>query len=162
MTNHKNAALECAFDTTTGIATLLLAMEGKTNKVDRAFAEGLHDAFQWAKAQPNLKGIIVGTAHKNFCVGADIDSLVPMRDPAQTLEYVRGLNGLFRALEQAGVPVACAITGSALGGGYELALACHRRFAIDDPSIQVGLPEVTLGVIPGAGGTQRLPRLAGL
>lgn len=162
MTTHKNAALECSFDTTTGIATLLLAMEGKTNKVDRAFAEGLHDALTWAKAQAGLKGIVVGTAHKNFCVGADIDSLVPMRDAALTLEYVNGLNGLFRALETANVPVACALTGSALGGGYELALACHRRFAIDDPSIQVGLPEVGLGVIPGAGGTQRLPRIVGL
>ncbi len=162
MTTHKNAALECSFEAETGIATLLLAMEGKTNKVDRTFAEGLNDALIWAKAQPNLKGIIVGTAHKNFCVGADIDGLYPMRDPASTFEYVKSLNALFRSYEQAGVPVACALTGSALGGGYELALACHRRFAIDDPSLQIGLPEVTLGVIPGAGGTQRLPRIVGL
>ncbi len=162
MITHKNPALECTFDPATGVATLLLAMEGKTNKVDRAFAEGLFDALNWAKAQTGLKGIIIGTAHKNFCVGADIEGLVPMRDPKVTYDYVKDLNALFRAYETAGVPVVCALTGSALGGGYELALATHRRFALDDAAIQVGLPEVTLGVIPGAGGTQRLPRIVGI
>ncbi len=161
MTTHKNPALECSFDAD-GVATLLLAMDGKTNKVDRTLAEGLLDALNWAKAQPGLKGIIIGTAHKNFCVGADIDGLYPMRDAQATYDYVKGLNALFRAYETAGVPVVCALTGSALGGGYELALSTHRRFAIDDPSIQIGLPEVTLGVIPGAGGTQRLPRIVGV
>ncbi len=161
MTNHKNAALECSFDAD-GVATLLLAMEGKTNKVDRTLAEGLLDALNWAKAQPGLKGIIIGTAHKNFCVGADIDGLYPMRDAQATYDYVKSLNALFRAYETAGVPVVCALTGSALGGGYELALSTHRRFALDDASIQIGLPEVTLGVIPGAGGTQRLPRIVGV
>ena len=105
MTTHKNAALECSFDSETGVATLLLAMSGKTNKVDRIFAEGLHEALGWAKAQVGLKGIIVGTAHKNFCVGADIDGLYPMRDPQATYDYVKGLNALFRSLETAGVPV---------------------------------------------------------
>jgi len=162
MTTHKNAALECSFDAQTGVATLLLAMEGRTNKVDRTLAEGLLDALTWTKAQAGLKGIILGTAHKNFCVGADIDSLYPMRDPQKTYDYVKDLNALFRAYETVGVPVVCALTGSALGGGYELALATHRRLAIDDPSLQIGLPEVTLGVIPGAGGTQRLPRIVGV
>jgi len=162
MTTHKNAALECSFNPDTGVATLLLAMEGKTNKVDRAFAEGLFGALNWAKAQAGLKGIIIGTAHKNFCVGADIDGLYPMRDPQATYDYVKDLNALFRAIETGGVPVVCALTGSALGGGYELALATHRRLSLDDASIQIGLPEVTLGVIPGAGGTQRLPRIVGV
>ncbi|MCA9712949.1 MAG: enoyl-CoA hydratase/isomerase family protein, partial [Myxococcales bacterium] len=133
-----------------------------TNKVDRTFAEGLHDALNWAKAQEGLKGIIIGTAHKNFCVGADIEGLVPMRDPQATFEYVTQLNQLFRSIETAGVPVVAALTGSALGGGYELALATHRRLSLDSPKLQIGLPEVTLGVIPGAGGTQRLPRIVGL
>ncbi|MBL8784832.1 MAG: enoyl-CoA hydratase/isomerase family protein [Deltaproteobacteria bacterium] len=162
MTTHKNAAFECSFEAESGIATLLLAMEGKTNKVDRTFAEGLVDAIAWAKSQAGLKGVILGTAHKNFCVGADIDSLYPMRDPQATFDYVKGLNGIFRSLETMGVPVVGALTGSALGGGYELALATHRRFAIDDPGVQIGLPEVSLGVIPGAGGTQRLPRIVGV
>jgi len=160
-TTHKNPAIQCELDDA-GIATLTLAMEGSANKLDRTLAEGLHDALTWAKAQAGLKGIILTSAHKNFCVGADIDSLVPMVDPAQVFAYVKDLNALFRGYETAGVPVVCAFAGSALGGGYELALACHRRIVVDDPSAQVGLPEVSLGVIPGAGGTQRLPRLIGI
>lgn len=158
---HKNPAFEASFDAESGIATLLFAMEGKVNKVDRAMAEGLHAAFTWCRERPGLKGVILASAHKNFCVGADIDGLYPMRDPAATYQYVRDLNQLFRSIETAGFPVVCALTGSALGGGYELALACHRRFCVDDARIQIGLPEVSLGVIPGAGGTQRLPRIIG-
>ena len=72
------------------------------------------------------------------------------------------LNAVYRKLETGGVPVVAALSGSALGGGYELALACHHRIALNEPRIQLGLPEVTLGVIPGAGGTQRLTRMLGL
>lgn len=162
MTTERNAALELSFDAETGVATLSFAMEGKANKVDATFAEGLDHAIGWAKAREGLKGVIVTSAHKNFCVGADIDSLVPQRDPAATWDYVAGLNAIFRRLETIGVPVACALVGSALGGGYELALACHYRVALDSPKVQIGLPEVGLGVIPGAGGTQRLPRLIGI
>lgn len=71
------------------------------------------------------------------------------------------LHGLFRKLETCGKPVVAALNGSTLGGGYELALACHHRVLIDSPKAQVGLPEVTLGLLPGGGGTQRLPRLVG-
>jgi 3-hydroxyacyl-CoA dehydrogenase/enoyl-CoA hydratase/3-hydroxybutyryl-CoA epimerase len=159
---HVNDAFQCSFDPADGLATLTFGMAGKVNKVDRTMALGLQDALAWAKAREGLRGILLGTAHKFFCVGADIDGLYPMRDAAETFRYVQDLNQLFRNLETAGVPVAVALTGSALGGGYELALACHRRFCLDDPKVQVGLPEVTLGVIPGAGGTQRLPRIIGI
>ena len=71
------------------------------------------------------------------------------------------LNELFNAIEMSKVPVVAALTGSALGGGFELALACHHRVALGDARVQLGLPEVNLGVFPGAGGTQRLPRLVG-
>lgn len=162
MITDKNDAFELSFDPETGIATLALAMAGGVNKVDEAFARGLEGAVHWAKAQASLKGVILTSAHKNFCVGADIDGLVPLRDPEQTLTWVAGLNGVFRNLETMGVPVACALVGSALGGGYEVALACHYRVALDNPKVQIGLPEVSLGVIPGAGGTQRLPRLVGI
>jgi len=162
MASTRNEALEMAFDAETGVATLTLAMEGRANKVDETFARGLDGAIDWAKAQPGLKGIVLTSAHKNFCVGADIDGLYTQRDPAATDAYVRGLGDLFRKLETCGVPVACALVGSALGGGYELALACHHRVALDSAKVQIGLPEVGLGVIPGAGGTQRLPRLVGI
>ena len=159
---NRNAAVEMSFDASNGIATLTLAMEGKANKIDETFGTCLGEALEWAKEQAGLKGIIIGTAHKDFCVGADIDMLYKERDPARVYEGVTRLNGLFRGIETAGVPVVAALSGSALGGGYELALSCHHRIALNEGRIQVGLPEVMLGVIPGAGGTQRLTRLIGI
>jgi 3-hydroxyacyl-CoA dehydrogenase / enoyl-CoA hydratase / 3-hydroxybutyryl-CoA epimerase len=158
----RNAAVKMNFDVGSGIATLTLAMDGKANKIDESFGTCLGEALEWAKSQDGLKGIIVGTAHKDFCVGADIDMLYRERDPARVFEGVTRLNALFRGIETCGVPVVAALTGSALGGGYELALSCHHRIALNEGRIQVGLPEVMLGVIPGAGGTQRLPRLIGI
>jgi len=157
--NHKNQAVEATFDGS--IATLLLKMEGRANKINAVFGLGLKEALDWAIQRPGLKGIVLGSAHKDFCVGADLDMLYKERDPSTIYEGCRSLQMLFRDIETCGVPVVCALTGSALGGGYELALACHHRIALDSPKVQVGLPEVLLGVIPGAGGTQRLPRMLG-
>ena len=151
------------------IATLTLVMPGRANRINAAFGQGMDGALTFLLGDAKgvgrlegLRGIIVATGHRDFCVGADLDWLITARDPADVMAMVRGLHGLFRRLETAGVPVVAAITGSALGGGYELALACHHRIALDDARIQVGLPEVNLGVIPGAGGTQRLPRMIGV
>ena len=157
-----NDVVKVGFDADTGIATLTLAMEGRANKINEAFGNGLAAAVDEALAMDGLRGIIIGTAHRDFCVGADIDVMFRERDPARVLEGVRGLSGLLRKIETSGVPVVAALTGSALGGGYELAMACHHRIAIDSGRIMVGLPEVSLGLIPGAGGTQRLPRMIGL
>lgn len=144
-----------------GIGTITLEMEGRANKVNAAFGEGLSAALD-ALLPQGPAGIVIATGHKDFCVGADLDVLYAERDPARLLAAVRQLGGLFRRLETCGVPVVAALTGSALGGGYELALACHHRVALDDPRVQLGLPEVNLGLIPGAGGTQRLPRRVGI
>lgn len=151
-----------ALDAATGVATLTMAMPGKVNKINAEFGEGFAAAFQEAMALPGLKGIIVASGHKEFCAGADLDFVYRERDPEALLAMVGELHARFRALETCGKPVVALLTGSALGGGYEIALACHRRIAVDDPSIQLGLPEVNLGVIPGGGGTQRLPRIIGL
>ncbi len=156
-----NGTVKLAFDPETGVATLTLAMP-KVNKISTAFGEGLRQALDWVQAQDGLRGVIVDSAHKDWCVGADIDALFAERDAAALWARVRDLGGLYRRIETLGVPVVAALNGSALGGGYELALACHTRIALDDARIQVGLPEVTLGVLPGAGGTQRLPRLLGI
>ncbi len=145
-----------------GVATVTLEMPGKANKIDEAFGTTLLEALEWARSHDDLRGIVLTSAHKDFSVGADIDTLYRERDPARMFERVRQLGQLYRAIETCGVPVVAALVGSALGGGYELALACHHRVALDDPSVRVGLPEVTLGVLPGAGGTQRLPRLVGI
>jgi 3-hydroxyacyl-CoA dehydrogenase/enoyl-CoA hydratase/3-hydroxybutyryl-CoA epimerase len=158
---HANEAVKMRFDPETGIATLTLAMP-KVNVINASFGTGLHAALEWAKGHDALKGIIIDSAHKDFCAGADLESLWKERDVAALDARVRDLCGLYREIETCGVPVVAALTGSALGGGYELALACHHRVALNDPRVKVGLPEVQLGVMPGAGGTQRLPRLIGI
>ncbi|MCH9685845.1 MAG: enoyl-CoA hydratase/isomerase family protein [Deltaproteobacteria bacterium] len=157
-----NGQAAFAFDPENGVATITLQMTGRANKINDTFGETLQQSLEWAQQQSDLRGVVLASAHKDFCVGADLDSLFAQRDPAAMMERLRGLGGLLRQIEQLPVPVVAALTGSALGGGYELALACHHRIALDDPRIQLGLPEVSLGVISGAGGTQRLPRLIGI
>jgi 3-hydroxyacyl-CoA dehydrogenase/enoyl-CoA hydratase/3-hydroxybutyryl-CoA epimerase len=149
-------------DPATGVATLTLAMAGGVNKVNDAFGRGLAQALEALKARADIKGLILVSAHRDWCVGADLDMLFGLTDPAAVYAMVSALNQGFRALETAGKPVVALLNGSALGGGYELALACHHRIVLADARIQLGLPEVMLGVIPGAGGTQRLPRLIGI
>lgn len=160
MTNFKNGLGQIEIDAD-GIAVLTMAMDGRANKINDTFGQGWRAALEWLSAQPNVTGLVVTSGHKDFCVGADIDMLYEERNPASIFERVKQLNLLFRTIEKWGKPVVAALTGSALGGGYELALACHHRIALDQPGVQIGLPEVNLGVIPGAGGTQRLPRLVG-
>jgi len=159
---QKNPAFLQQFDTNTGVATLTFAMPDGANKINEAFGVGLAMGLDWLSSLTGLKGLILDSAHKNFCVGGDIDVMYKQRDAAAVREGVMQLHGLLRRLETLKVPVVCLLAGSALGGGYELALAAHARIAVDDPKIQIGLPEVSLGLLPGMGGTQRLPRLIGL
>ena len=97
-----------------------------------------------------------------FIAGADINELEKIRDPAHGEELSRAGHRIFTKIERLGVPTVAAIDGACLGGGCELALACRFRVATDNPKTQIGLPETQLGIIPGWGGTQRLPRLIGL
>jgi 3-hydroxyacyl-CoA dehydrogenase/enoyl-CoA hydratase/3-hydroxybutyryl-CoA epimerase len=109
-----------------------------------------------------VRGAIISSSRPEFVVGADLDRLRGMTDPADAMKVTGRLSRLFRDIETSKKPFVAAINGSALGGGYEICLACHRRIAADNPKTQIGLPEVTLGLLPGAGGTQRLPRMIGL
>ena len=145
-----------------GVATLTLKLPGRANVIGEAFGLALTEAITELEQAEGLSGVIVASGHKDFCAGADLDNLYRERDPAVIFEATTALNALYRRLETLGVPVVAALTGAALGGGYELALACHHRIALDSPRIQIGLPEVSLGVIPGAGGTQRLPYVIGI
>lgn len=123
------------------------------NALGHAVRAALFDGLKTLIADAQVKGIVLTCAGRTFFAGADISELgQPFREP--------GLNEVFDLLENREKPVVAAIFGTALGGGFETALACHRRIAV--PSAKVGLPEVHLGVLPGAGGTQRLPRLVGV
>ena len=161
-TTFEHAAVRGEFDPATGVTTWTLDMPGRANVINAMFGEGLGAAVEWTRTLDGLRGVVIGSAHKDFCAGADIDTLYATTDPEALYARVRALGALFRDIETIGVPVVAALTGTALGGGFELALACHHRVALDAPQIKFGLPEVQLGVIPGAGGTQRLPRLIGL
>jgi 3-hydroxyacyl-CoA dehydrogenase / enoyl-CoA hydratase / 3-hydroxybutyryl-CoA epimerase len=111
-------------------------------------------------------GAVIQSAKPAFVAGGDLKRLVGLYDLNQSPEEAylqsRTFTEALRKLETCGKAVACAINGAALGGGLELALACHYRVVIDDPEIPLGLPETGVGLIPGAGGTQRLPRLIGI
>ena len=109
-----------------------------------------------------LKGLVITSGKPTFIVGADIDQLNQITTVEQAFQLGEELKALLRRMEKCGKPVVAALNGTTLGGGLELALACHARFAIDDPKAKIGLPEVKLGLLPGAGGTQRLPRLIGI
>ncbi len=147
-----------------GIATLTWNCPGKTPNVfnDASLAEffaAIHDTL----GNPAVKGIIIASAKADFIVGADLTMLLAAKHQtkAQFFDGVLRLQKAFRQLETGGKPVVAAINGTAVGGGFELAMACHARVAADDPALRVGLPECSLGLLPGAGGTQRMPRLIG-
>jgi len=105
---------------------------------------------------------VLTSEKRDFLAGGDLDQLRRVQTPADAITIVTPFLKALRKLETGGKPVVAALNGTALGGGFELALACHRRIAADVPSARFGLPEVTLGLMPGGGGTQRLPRLIGI
>ncbi|MGH6783040.1 MAG: 3-hydroxyacyl-CoA dehydrogenase NAD-binding domain-containing protein, partial [Sphingomicrobium sp.] len=113
-------------------------------------------------SDPAIKGAILTSGKKDFIAGADIDNLFLITDPKIAFDMAEGLKQELRKIELCGKPFVAAMNGTALGGGLEIALSCHYRVAIDDPKTKIGLPEVKLGLLPGGGGTQRLPRLIGI
>ncbi|OIN57912.1 3-hydroxyacyl-CoA dehydrogenase NAD-binding domain-containing protein [Arsenicibacter rosenii] len=121
-------------------------------------------ALERAIADPAVKGIIVTSDKPEFVVGADLKMILRAngKDPAEMLKVSTELNRVFRRIETCGKAVVAAINGTALGGGYEICLACHHRIALNLPKTLLGLVEVTIGLLPGAGGTQRLPRMIGM
>lgn len=125
-----------------------------------AFEEALEKAYN----DVAVKGIIITSARPEFVAGADLKMILRNQggDPAEMLKISVGLNQLFRKIETNGKPVVAAINGTALGGGLEICLACHYRIALDNPKTKLGQPEVKVGLLPGAGGTQRLPRMIGM
>jgi 3-hydroxyacyl-CoA dehydrogenase / enoyl-CoA hydratase / 3-hydroxybutyryl-CoA epimerase len=113
-------------------------------------------------AEKQLAGVIITSAKRSFLAGGDLDYLHSSDDSEHVFEYSQALNNIFRQIEQLPVPVVAAINVAALGSGYELALACHYRIALDLPNTIIGLPEVNLGMIPGGGSIVRLTWLLGI
>ena len=135
-----------------------------TNVINKAFIEDLTQAIDTVERQ-QVKGIIMTSSKSTFIAGADIHyikSMIQSDDHINRLNSSIGsIHALFRRIEQLNIPVVAAMNGSTLGGGFELALACHHRIAIDHPNVSVGLPEATLGILPGLGGCIRTCRLLG-
>ena len=123
------------------------------NIISAAVRSGLTEVLTTLASTTNLRAAVLTAEGSTFCSGADIGEFA---GPPREAEY----RNLFRRLEQSPIPIVAALHGIVLGGGLEMALACHYRIAA--PGTRLGLPELTLGIIPGAGGTQRMPRLIGV
>jgi 3-hydroxyacyl-CoA dehydrogenase/enoyl-CoA hydratase/3-hydroxybutyryl-CoA epimerase len=118
--------------------------------------------LQKEKQKGELRGVILTSAKKTFLSGGDLEYLFTAKDAAEIFNFSQRLKQFLRDLEHPGVPVVAAINGSALGAGFEVALACHHRIAVDRAQTKLGMPEVNLGIIPGGGGIIRLMWLLGL
>ncbi|MBI5900586.1 MAG: enoyl-CoA hydratase/isomerase family protein [Rhodocyclales bacterium] len=146
-----------------GIATVEFDYPGKSQNILNAGSMGAYaEAMKKALADPAVKGVVVASAKKDFIAGGDLAELAGATDAAAFHASISNWHKLMRGIELGGKPVAAALNGSALGGGMEIALSCHYRVAADNPKARFGFPEVTLGLLPGAGGTQRVPRLVGM
>ena len=155
-----------------GIALVTFDVPGRTmNTMTIAAVRELGEVVTRIKSDAAIKGVVFASGKANgFCAGADLDELEQGADTAKTDADKRKLyfdvsnttSRTYRDLETCGKPVAVALEGLALGGGLELCLACHYRVVADNPKIKLGLPEAKLGLLPGAGGTQRMPRLIGV
>lgn len=149
-----------------GILTLTIDMPGQSaNTMNEAFRDALEaTAERVVKEKDSLKGIIIASAKKTFFAGGDLNEIISVGpDQADVFfNMIQSLKGHMRTIETLGIPVVAAINGAALGGGWEICLACHHRIALDNKSVQIGLPEVSLGLLPGGGGIVRTVRLLGL
>jgi len=143
---------------------LLLTIEtpGPVNSLSTDFNTEFREEVDAICANTSLKGVIITSAKDDFAVGGNLDELRAAMTPSAVAAIVDPFTAALRLLETCGKPVVAALNGTSLGGGYELALGCHYRIAADRDSTRIGLPEAGLGLMPGAGGTQRLPRLIGI
>ncbi|MFZ6742233.1 3-hydroxyacyl-CoA dehydrogenase NAD-binding domain-containing protein [Undibacterium sp. JH2W] len=146
------------------IVTLNIDMPGlSVNTMNAAFRDALASAVtRLEEEKEQCSGVILTSGKDSFFAGGDLRELISIRDAKSCLEMVEKNKAVLRRLEKLGKPVVAAINGSALGGGLELALACHYRIALDNAKAKIGFPEVTLGLLPGAGGVVRTVRLLGL
>ena len=132
----------------------------KVNTLSREMFPEFVSAFEEASKNDKVKGIVVISGKPSgFIAGADINMIQSCKSEQEVYELSRSGQKIFDSIEKSKKPVIAAIMGPCLGGGFEVALATHYRIAVDDSKTVVGLPEVKLGLLPGSGGTQRLPKL---
>ena len=167
----KNFKLETDAD---GIALVTWDIPGRSmNVLDETSINELEEIVKQTTADAAVKGVVITSGKEAFCAGADLSMLEGMsttyaemlkekgEEAANQMlfEQSRRFSLVLRGIETSGKPWAAAINGLALGGGFELTLSCHYRVAAENPKTRLGLPEVKVGLFPGAGGTQRVPRL---
>src|SRR3954469_142187 len=149
-----------------GIVTLTLDdPTGSANVMNEHYSESMHNAVERLAAEKDsITGVVITSAKKTFFAGGDLTAMVKAQpeDAGEFFSTVESIKAQLRTLETLGKPVVAAINGAALGGGLEIALACHHRIAADVKGSQIGLPEVTLGLLPGGGGVVRTVRLLGI
>ena len=145
------------------IVTLTLDLPGRSmNVLNEHLMKPFADEVQKFIADPTAKGLIITSGKDAFIAGADLEMIYSITDPQVVVDMVTQMHALLRGMEKCGRPVVAALNGTALGGGLEIALACHYRIAINSPKVKFGQPEVKLGLLPGGGATQRIPRIMGM
>src|ERR1700753_2838445 len=149
-----------------GIVTLTLDdPTGSANVMNEHYAESMHNAVERLAAEKDsITGVVITSAKKTFFAGGDLKAMINLgpENAGEAFDTVESVKRDLRALETLGKPVVAAINGAALGGGLEITLACHHRIAADVKGSQLGLPEVTLGLLPGGGGVTRTVRMFGI
>lgn len=146
-----------------GIVTVTMDMSGPVNAMNDEFNEAMSATIDRLESESGLAGVVFASAKSTFFAGGDLNMLLSIQ-PGQEEEFFSGVEGtkaMLRRLEKLPVPVVAAVNGAALGGGYEICLACNYRVAWDHKTVQIGLPEVGLGLLPGGGGVVRLTNLLG-
>ena len=147
-----------------GIVTITMDMTGPVNAMNLEFGEAMVKTLGKLEAEEGLTGVVLTSAKKTFFAGGDLNDLVAV-EPGMEQECFKATErtkSLLRRWERLPVPVVAAINGAALGGGYEICLCCNHRIAWSSKAVIVGLPEVSLGLMPGAGGIVRLTNMLGL
>jgi 3-hydroxyacyl-CoA dehydrogenase/enoyl-CoA hydratase/3-hydroxybutyryl-CoA epimerase len=146
-----------------GILVVTMDSAGRPmNLLNDGLAGPLAEIVSRLESDPAVKGLILTSAKKDFLAGADVDRLWAISSAQEAFDESMQLKAFIRRLELCGKPVVAAIHGMCLGGGLEIAMGCHWRVLVDDGKARLGLPEVKLGLLPGGGGTVRMPRLVGM
>ncbi|MDN5717759.1 MAG: 3-hydroxyacyl-CoA dehydrogenase NAD-binding domain-containing protein, partial [Janibacter sp.] len=149
-----------------GIVTLTMDdPDAGANTMNETYKAAMGETIDRLEAErEDITGVVLTSAKKTFFAGGNLTDLqsVTQETAGEFFEEIEGIKSQLRRLEQLGKPVVAAINGAALGGGLEIALATHHRIAVDDPKIKLGLPEVSLGLLPGGGGVTRLVRMLGI